>query len=268
MNTLPDVQPVPHSVSLLVVATGRYQQFVPQVLASASRHVRGLDRVFLFTDQRPDQGLEQVVWLPWGHLGWPLPTLLRYRAFSAYRDVLETSGVLLYVDVDMRFADDIDMSDVSGLLAVEHPGYVGQAVGGLPYERRPESACCVPAGAAEAYFCGGVQGGQASQYLDACAEMASWIQSDLDHNIIPVWHDESAWNRYCALNPPKTIWGPEYCSPEHEGNLAARIIALDKNHDAVRGTPWLRRRVVGARRFAGRARRAAVKVRRVAQSPR
>jgi histo-blood group ABO system transferase len=153
-------------------------------------------------------------------------------------------------------------------LAVEHPGYVGQAAEGLPYERRLESACRVPPGAAKKYFCGGVQGGQASQYLDACAEMASWIQSDLDRDIIPVWHDESAWNRYCALNPPTTVWGPEYCSPEHEGNPGARIIALDKNHDAFRETPWLRRGVVGARRFAGRARGAAVRVRRVAHSAR
>lgn len=268
MSTLPSGQPAPISVGLLVVATGRYRQFVPQVLASASRHVQGLDRIFVFSDQRPDTDENTVVWLPWGHTAWPLPTLLRYRAFSSYREVLESVDVLLYADVDMTFLADVDLGDVRGLLGVRHPGYVGRPAVELPYERRMESSCHVPEDLGGTYFCGGVQGGVAKQYLDACSEMASWIQADLDRFVTPIWHDESAWNRYCALNPPGTVWGPEYCSPEHELNPRARIIALDKDHDVVRETPWLQRRAARVRHVASRARRAAARVSHVARPAR
>src|SRR5664279_3681680 len=186
MSALSSSRAAPRSVGLLVVATGRYRQFIPQLLASASHHVQDLDRIFLFSDQRPVQRPDEannVVWLPWGHTAWPLPTLLRYRAFSAYREILESVDALLYADVDMTFLADVKLGDVRGLLGVRHPGYVGRPVAELPYERRLSSHCHVPVGMGDTYFCGGVQGGATRPYLDACSEMASWIQADIDRNI-------------------------------------------------------------------------------------
>jgi histo-blood group ABO system transferase len=223
-------------VSLLVVATGLYVEFLPSLLASARQHVKGLHRVFVLSERDPELG-DPVTWLPWGHIAWPYPTLLRYRAFCAYRDVLEAEDVLLYVDVDMRFEREIDLRGIAGTIAVQHPGYTSSNSEGLPYERRPESQCSIPLGEGEQYYAGGVQGGRADSYLAACAKMAHWVQHDLSMGIIPKWHDESAWNKHCYVNPPALILSSLYCSPEYNHDPEASIVALDKDHDRLRQVP-------------------------------
>lgn len=231
-----DEQPAASPVSVIVVATGLYAKLVPALAAGARSHVLGLQQIFALSDSRPHASLG-VHWLPWGHISWPYPTLLRYRAITAYADELAAAGVLLYVDVDMRFRRTVDVRRVCGTLAVQHPGYIGAPPNGLPYERRAESRCHITAGLGERYYAGGVQGGRADAYLAACAEMASWVQDDLSHDVIPVWHDESAWNKYCLLNPPTRVLSSAYCSPEYNHDPDAIIVALDKNHDRMRQTP-------------------------------
>lgn len=225
----------PRRPSIVLIATGRYQTFVPAVVASAWRHLVGLDQVFVISDARP-AGDSSVTWLPWGHSPWPYPTLLRYRAITAYEEILGAADTLLYCDVDMRMQRDIEIPAIDGTLAVRHPGYVGVRADELPYERRIESTSCIPAGEGSTYFAGGVQGGAALAYLNACKTMAGWIQADLARGIVPVWHDESAWNRFCATNAPELILPESYCSPDNEQNAGAFIVALDKNHDRLRGT--------------------------------
>lgn len=221
-------------VALIVVATGLYSRFLPELVATARTHMRGLDRVFVLSDVEPAAS-DIVRWLPWGHLRWPLPTMMRYRAMLAYRDVLlEHGGVLVYVDVDMQFAREVDLRGATGLIAVQHPGYVDSNRSDYPYERRPASTSAISPGEGERYYAGGVQGGDIAVYLDACSVLASWLHDDLSRGVMPIWHDESAWNKFCYLHPPQRVLTPDYCSPEHEHNAAARIIALDKDHNLVR----------------------------------
>ncbi len=240
-------------VALVVIATGRYDRFVPALVEGARKHVVGLAGVYVLAD-RPVR-LPHTTWLPWGHLPWPYPTLMRYRALAAYREELADVDVLVYVDVDMRFEREVDFTDLQGLIAVRHPGFVRTAVEHFPYERRHESRASIPLGQGLQYFAGGVQGGRATAYLDACAQMCEWVQQDLDKDVVPVWHDESVWNRYCMEHPPAAVLPETYCSPEHERRGDAYIIALDKNHDELRETPFLvllRRRSIGLRRRARR----------------
>jgi histo-blood group ABO system transferase len=249
-------------VSLIVMATGRYIEFLDSLLASARLHVRGLDEVFVLSDRRPNTK-DGVRWLPWGHLAWPYPTLLRYRAISSYREVLAEAEVLLYVDVDMRFVGDVDLTLADGLIAVQHPGFSKASSEDFPYERRSESCVSVAIGLGTTYFAGGVQGGVASEYLAACVEMATWVQSDLDRELIPVWHDESVWNRRCVARPPKLVLSPSYCTPETQKRHDTRIVALDKDHDKFREVS-MRDRALKAGRF--RIRQAHSKLRRVAKA--
>lgn len=246
----------PGTVGLLLVATGRYRDFLPSVVAGAQRHVAGLTRVYVFSDAdpRPDLG-RTVTWLPWGHLPWPYPTLLRYRAFSAYADMLGDTDVLLYSDVDMRFQDDVDVRAAAGTIAVIHPGYDGVPADKLPYERREESVAYIPRGAGERYVAGGVQGGRTAAYVDACRTITQWALTDLANGIVPVWHDESLWNKYCHLFPPSLILPRRYCVPEYENDPDAAIVALDKDHDALRGTRSASRRMRRVRSAVGRGRR-------------
>lgn len=227
-------------VSLIVIATGRYLSFLEPLLASARRHVVGLDRVFVLSDVRPPDD-PTVRWLPWGHLPWPYPTLLRYRAISAYRSVLQQTDVLLYVDVDMLFVGTFDVSATTGLVAVRHPGFATSSRAQLPYEGDVRSRAFVPPELGTVYVAGGVQGGRAGDYLDACELMASEVQLDLDQGIVPTWHDESVWNAFCARRPPDTLLSVHHCTPEKEAGPETLLLALDKDHDHFREVPPLAR---------------------------
>jgi histo-blood group ABO system transferase len=251
-------------VALVVIATGRYDEFVPALVAGATAHVLGLERIFVMSDASPNRE-EMVTWLPLGHIPWPYPTLLRYRAMTGYRDILEQSDVLLYVDVDMRFQRSVDLPPMKGTLAVQHPGCIAMPPNELPYERRVNSTSCITLGEGSSYFAGGVQGGDAGAYLKACATMAHWIHVDLENGVIPLWHDESAWNRYCIVHPPEVVLPDAYCSPEYVGQTDAFIVALDKDHDRLRETPLSARMARGWQRKKSNLMRGA---RRVAYGPR
>jgi histo-blood group ABO system transferase len=235
-------------VSLVVVATGLYIEFVAALVAGAKNHVLGLERIFILSDAAPHPD-EMVTWLPWGHMPWPYPALLCYRAMTAYRDILGSAEVLLYMDVDMRFQRNIQLPPLEGTFAVQHPGFVEARPGKLPYERRAESTSCIPRGEGTSYFAGAVQGGHGKAYLTACATIAGWIQADLENGVVPLWHDESAWNRYCLMHPPELVLPHSYCSPEYSEQADAFIVALDKDHDRLRESPL-------ATRLARRCRRA------------
>ncbi|GAW51913.1 MULTISPECIES: hypothetical protein [unclassified Nocardioides] len=249
-------------VGLIVIATGRYVEFVDQLLASAHEHVAGLHRLYVLSDRRPPDD-PRIVWLPWGHIGWPYPTLLRYRAIAAHQDILRECDILVYSDVDMRFVASFDMTQIRGIFAVSHPGYVGATPDSLPYERNPASQAYVPVGSGLEYFAGGVQGGRAEIYLDACEQMAARVQEDLNAGIVPVWHDESIWNGWLIDHPPDLVLGSEYCTPETAAGPQSVLLALDKDHARLRGTPWQVRsveRLVRARRALRRRSRAAARV--------
>lgn len=74
-----------------------------------------------------------------------------------------------------------------------------------------------------------------------CCEM---IEKDLANGIMPVFHDETALNRYFMENEPNAILNPGYHYPQ--SNLAhykkiwgnkmfePKILLLDKNHQEVR----------------------------------
>jgi histo-blood group ABO system transferase len=223
------------NVDLIVMATGRYKKFLNQFLDSARLHVKGLRGIYVLSDEKPTSTDVNVHWLPWEHMQWPLPTLLRYQAIARYEMEIPTDGVLAYVDVDMRFVGPVDFREITGTFAVEHPGYQNAEPENLPYETRPESAFWIKAARGAKYFCGGVQGGASLGFLEAVKELAGIIQFDLDKGIIPIWHDESAWNWWCATHPPQLVLSSDYCTPDLNAGPSALIIAISKDHDYYRG---------------------------------
>lgn len=217
-------------VGLVTIATGRYVEFIPALVESARQHLVGLGPVFVLTDAAEIGGAGEVRILPWEKLDWPLPTLLRYRAFTQYAQQLSEVDILLYTDADMLFVGEVDVRAVTGLIAVRHPGYVQTALERLPYERRAESTAYVPAGSGQHYSCGGVQGGRATEYLAAAAVIDTGIAADQAKNVMAKWHDESHWNHYLTVHPAQMQLSALYCTPDTERTPEARILAITKDH--------------------------------------
>ena len=233
---------------VLLIATRKYVRFVPEL-------VRQLDRWFLpkheiaitiFSDQQmlPRTTMRvQMVWAKIESYKFPYATLYRYKIFSQYSEYLRKYSHLYYMDVDMGILDEIgDEFLVDGLLAIKHPGTYAAKRWGSPNTDKRSTAYLAPE-FQKTYFCGGVQGGEANKYLEACKTLAANIETDEKNKVMAEWHDETHWNKYVNEHPKYvTELSPAYCMPESEedqknwglSEFKPKIIALNKNHEEVR----------------------------------
>jgi hypothetical protein len=235
---------------IIVIATGRYVGYVRPLLDSVRRH-RAADHVFVLSDTlEPGSSgssgragrADGVTWLPWGHVPWPAPTLLRYHAITSYAALLrDTVDRLLYLDVDMRVVGSCEQLWGPDLIAVAHPGYRDTPPAERPYESRPASRAFTLGDASVPYVAGGVQGGSVETFLQVSATLRDAISADLAEGLIARWHDESHWNAFCAAaGGTVSVLGPEHCWPQSWVHTATDpapvVLALDKDHHRLRGT--------------------------------
>ena len=217
-------------VALCLIATGKYDRFLPECLRTAGEcFLDGHDvTYFVFADRlRPG---ENVVWRPTPHNPWPWPTLYRYHTMLQAKKELLQHDYLYYLDVDSRFVRPVGEEIFGDLVGTIHPGYAGQPKRNWTFETRPQSRACVSRIDAQHYYCGGFQGGAAERWVRAMEEMAAMIDDDAARGIVPVWHDESIVNRYFLDNPPALSLSPDYCCYAHMRRDTRRIEIVGKNN--------------------------------------
>ena len=242
-------------IGVLVIATNKYHVFFNQLYDSFEEHfLPGHEKTYFYlTDSKEDNLPYNVIKLPIEHKPWPLPTLFRYKYFlSAELEILE-SGVdcLYYTDVDMRaigkMGDEILPTREKPIVAVAHPGFF-KVSKGTPETRSISNAYIHPNEPRDYYVAGGFQGGFTNDYLNAVKHMDKMIDDDYNKGVIPVWHDESIWNRYYTSNLNRyKILSPSYCYPESKykrkndnrhyrqlNHIKPLLLALDKNHKEFR----------------------------------
>ena len=225
-------------IGLLVIATGKYTQFIPPLFKSVQKHfMNGHEvNIFVFTDGKIPEN-DTIKRVEQEHLGWPHATLKRYHVFDNNKDVLSEMDYLFYCDADMKFVADIGEEilpekDSNGLVGTEHPGFHGGRRG--TYETRKESTAYVPPNEGVIYCAGGFNGGTSEAFLRMSKTIKERVDKDLEKNIIAIWHDESQMNRYFIDNHPK-ILNPSYCYPESWSiPFEKKLLALDKNHSEIR----------------------------------
>jgi len=230
-----------YAVGLLIVATGKYIDWVQSLISSADVHFLPEQRVtyFIFTDssahlayEKQIESTRDVKMLPHKRLGWPYDTLMRPKVYYYYRDALSEMDYLFATDADMRFVDTVGDEILGERVATQHPGYVNRRG---TYERRITSTAYVASHEGTCYFAGGFNGGTRSEYLKLCKTVTDNILLDIKNRLVAVWHDESHINRYFIDNPPTIILSPSYCYPESVHlPYHKRLLALDKNHAEMR----------------------------------
>lgn len=228
------------TVGLLIVATGKYIDFVPSLIASARKHFCTNHDVtyFVFTDGQIEG--EDIVRIQQERLGWPYDTLMRLSMYDYHADLFHDMDYLFATDADMRFESEVGDEILSDRVATQHPGYVGRRG---TYESRRQSTAYVDQSEGSHYFAGGFNGGSREEFLKMAHTITENIQKDLEKNIIAVWHDESHINRYFISNPPTCILSPAYCYPENDAHYRRgiwretylrKLVALDKSHAQLR----------------------------------
>jgi len=220
-------------VGLLIVATGKYDQFVDPLITSARKHFCSDHEVtyFVFTDGHISDASD-VVRIYQSKMGWPYDTMMRNSVYDRHKKLISSQDYLFALDADMLFLDTVGSEILGERVATLHPGFIGRRG---TYETDPQSLAYIRDSEGDYYFAGGFFGGSREEFLNIISETTQRIYEDLNNRFIAIWHDESHWNRYCIDHRPTVILSPSYCSPESiECNYPKKIIALDKNHNEIR----------------------------------
>lgn len=233
------------NIGILVIATGKYHEFVGPLWASAQTHLLAQTphRVTFYVHTNAalpesDYRNYRLKVLRQDHLGWPFATLWRYAIFSRTAALTGREDFLYYMDTDMLFNSKVGEEIFSDLVAVKHPGFCGESHAAFPHENRRASSAYTPEDKRLAYYCGGVQGGAAQTYLKVCHELSARIRLDLDRGIMATWHDESHWNAYLAEHPPTKVLDSSYCVPQEfmgKWPVTPKIVAVKKDHLKYQG---------------------------------
>lgn len=216
-------------VGVLFICTGNlYWPFAQEAVRGAKQFLLPNHEkdFFIWSDMPKEIDLGMTVFET-EHTHWPFPTLMRYHIFLQQEEILKGYDYLFYSDIDMRYVDTVGEEILGeGLTAAQHPMYALDKHLWPPYEPNPNSAAYIPRPGRvivepdgrsrfqPLYFAGGFQGGRTKDYLEAMRAMKRMIDHDFLMNYIPIWNDESIWNRYLFDYPPAVVLNPSYVCPD------------------------------------------------------
>jgi len=211
------------SIGLMLIATGKYHEFIQGLISSADSYFLRGENVtyYLFSDRNHNIKTDRaVVQIHIDHRPFPFASMDRFKHFTNSADLLCKEKYLFYVDVDCLFVDYVGPDILGNLVGVRHCGFMDKA-----------------------YFGGGFSGGRSEQYLQLSRWCYDNIESDVSNGVIPTWHDETAINRYFLDHPPDVMLSPSYHYPQSDierykrmwkQDFKPKIMLLDKNHSQVR----------------------------------
>ena len=229
-------------IGLLLIATGKYDVFLQPLIDSVDKYFFKDDKVeiFLFADKVPNiihSDRIKIIHIPIEHKPFPYSTLYRYKYFYESRYMVSNTDYVFYCDVDMLFVDHVGheiLPNSNGLVAVQHPGFAKTGGWGSP-NMFPESKAYVAPEHRGPYCAGGFQGGDTKSYLMACAALDLNITADENNGVMAEWHDESHWNKCLSVRGYQVkILSHEYCMSDADISGSPKLLALTKNHAALR----------------------------------
>lgn len=228
-------------VILLLIATRKYKDFVQSILNDVKKYflINHDVTVEVFTDEiRTYEGDERVKVNQTLIVSYKFPfaSMYRYRFFTSKEYPCD---YIYYSDVDMGIENYVGEEIFGDVVAVRHPGFYN---GGGSWETNEKSMCYTHPENRLKYYAGGFQGGSCKEYYRMMVFMKNLIDVDEKNNIVPVWHDESAWNFVLSVTKTITELNPSYCMVEQQhlreqwgiSQFPAKIVALAKNHEEIR----------------------------------
>lgn len=239
-----------------------YWEYAKQVMDSARQYLLpGHDVDFLLWTDMPKEHAKDLnaTLFEIEPETWPMPTLLRYSVYLQQEELLKKYDYIFHCDIDMLFVNIVgDEILTSGITAAQHPMYALDKSFWPPYEPNMGSEAYIPRPGMviqdkgqprfmPLYFAGGFQGGKSDVWIKAMKDMKKMINKDLGKNYIPIWNDESIFNRYLFDNPPTQVLTPsyiypdslieEYYVPRWGVRYEPRIVTLTKKHTLKPLTP-------------------------------
>lgn len=212
---------------LTICLNAPYHPYLGRMVESARKFfLKGHDVDYFSWTDMPEGSVPGIKTFPTEPFPWPIPTLKRYDLFLQQGELLKDYDFLFYIDADMEFVGKVG-DEILGddLTCARHPMYDVDLKYIPPYEPNEKSTSYIPRPGriVEAdgkkrfiplYAAGGFQGGRSDSFIKAMRAMKAMIDEDFANNYIPVWNDETAWNKYLFNNPPSITLSPSYVYPD------------------------------------------------------
>lgn len=228
------------SIGFLIVATGKYDIYVKNLIESIEKYVLNNNNkhYYIFTDKEIVLDIKNYSLIKIEHKPFPYPTLYRFHFFM---DAIESikEDQLIYIDADTLITNPIGTEILTPRTITQHCGYLNRKG---TFETRTNSACYVNPEDAKNYFGGGFYSFSRKEFIGMSIFCKEAIDRDEANGIMPIWHDESALNKYMTLVEPTRVLSPSYHYPENRDsivrtwgkNFQCKILLLDKNHKEIR----------------------------------
>lgn len=243
----------PKKIAILYIATGRYIVFWENFYKSMEKHFlpKHEKTYFLFTNHDNLKVAKNVVKIHQDQLPWPYVTLKRYHFFDAIKEELKKFDYIYFLNGDCQPVQDINEeifpTNEQEIMVTMHSWHWLDIQRPYPYEQNKESKSYIPADKGKYYVTGAFNGGTSEGFLKMSAILKEWTDTDIQNNVIPVWHDESMLNKYLFTyftdkNP--LILFPEYVITEGFDYISAhefpnhKMMLIDK--DKKGGREYLR----------------------------
>jgi len=201
-------------VGVCILATGKYNRFVPALVASLRQFFLKSHNVsiLVFTDNT--ERIEGATVCTALHMRWPDSTLYRYHQLLKHVEALRGFEYLWHIDADMKAVEPMDDEILGDTVACMSPACIDWEQESRPFERRPYSTAYVAHGTKAEYVAGALVGGKTDAFIAMAQTIAHNIDVDDSHQILARCNEESHLNRWFVDHPPALLLTPEYCCPE------------------------------------------------------
>jgi hypothetical protein len=232
-------------VAICFIGTGKYLNFLPKYYENVEKYfLPNTEKTFLvFTDGELNDLPDNIIPYYQEHLDWPYITLTRFDIIKRASDFISKNDWFVFIDADALVVDTITedefLDDTKSFFGVHHPcHYLNMP----PHNKHPgafeinplSKSCILDSDDTSVYYQGCLWGGRVPDVIEMINELSDRVNSDLESDVIAVWHDESHLNKYYCENTSRVnTLSPSYAYPEvfsEHCNFEPKIVHLAKNN--------------------------------------
>jgi hypothetical protein len=232
-------------IAVIFIGTGRYLEYLPGYYENNEKFLflDSQKQYFVFTDGEIESSPDNMSIYKIEHKEWPYITLERFQTILLAEQELKDYDWILFLDADTLTVAPVTEEEllINDLIGVHHPCHYLQMPphnappGALETDSR-SSAAVSESNDLSVYYQGCLWGGKTESVLKMIKILDERTKTDLSHNVIAKWHDESHLNKYFIENKNKVnTLSPSYAFPEvfeQYCNFEKKIVHLAKDNSS------------------------------------
>lgn len=194
------------NIDIVFIGTNNYINFFNKFYDSFNNNFcTDSNKTFhVFTDSKIDKTPNTIIHTI-QHEKWPYITLKRFNFIKKYLNEFK-SDYCFFIDSDMLAVKPFKFSQLQitkKFIGVLHPG---QLISGIDYyknsslEKNKLSSAFFDPTLLKTYFQGCLWGGTNKGFKEIVNQLSTNVSSDLENNIVALWHDETHLNKFFNLN--------------------------------------------------------------------